>query len=122
MRRTAIRSRPQADPVTPELYRLLMGRDRGCVLARLDPTHRCIDRWGYPAHPWDPRALSVEHVKRDLRAGRRAKSIPAFTVIICLGTNVKPPSEKERAKLREYLAERYPEAWSAEGGEEATCE
>ncbi len=119
MRRTPLRAKPQADPVTPKLYRLLLGRDRGCVLAKLDPSHGCTDRWGYRTHPWDPRGLSVEHVKRDLRAGRRADSLPAFTAIICAGTNGKPPSKEERAKLREYLAERYPEAWSAEGREGA---
>lgn len=79
------------DRVTPELWQAVMERDKGCVLARLDPSHRCS---GY---------MTVEHVKSDLRMGKRAPSDLAHLVAMCYGGNVGVPSKTQRAALREYL-------------------
>ena len=48
MRRVAIRRKPKADPVTPELVDALRRRDLACVLSFLDEGHVCTDRWGDP--------------------------------------------------------------------------
>ena len=118
MRRTPLRAKPraEADRVTPELYRAVMGRDRGCVLAKLRPgRHVCRDRWGYVRSPHDSTALSLEHVKEELRMGQRGPSDEAHCLVLCFGSNVGVPSKEERAMLREYLRRLYPAEWGEEG-------
>lgn len=82
------------DPVTPEVWEAVMERDRGCVLARLDATHTCSGR------------LTLEHVKDQLRAGRRAPSDPQHLVVLCYASNVGVPSKTQRAAIRAYLESR----------------
>jgi hypothetical protein len=101
-----VRRRKQADPVTPELIEALLARDLGCVLSFLTEDHECRDRWGYAADWRDPLALTVEHVKSELRMGVRASSDLDHTVLLCFGANVGVPSKVERAAMRAYLAAR----------------
>ena len=105
MKRSPIRARPrpETDRVTAELYAYLMGRDRGCVLHKLDPTHLCKDRWGYSRSPYDPTALTVEHVHDALMMGKRAPSDRSHTLILCAGANIGVPSKAQREMLRAYL-------------------
>lgn len=101
MKRTPMkRSR---DPVTPELRRFVLERDRECVLVKRDAFHQCHDQWGTWHAPHDLNRLSVEHVKSELRMGVRAPSDPAHLVALCHGANVAVPSKDERAWMREYL-------------------
>ena len=91
------------DRVTPALYQAVMERDRSCILAQLDAAHVCRDRWGTP-HPSDAtHVLTIEHVKTDLRAGRRAPSDLRHCVAMCYTGNVGVPSKSQRALIREYL-------------------
>ena len=102
MNRSPIRRHATRDPVTPELRQAVLERDGwGCVLARLDPTHMCRDRWGerQPAF-WE---LTIEHVKSELRAGVRAPSDMAHLVAMCYGGNVGVPSKVQRNAIRAYL-------------------
>ena len=100
------RRKPKRDPVTPELVEALERRDIGCVLAFLQNGHECTDRWGDPCswkflhNPW---AITVEHVKSDLRMGVRAPSDLAHTVLLCAGTNIGVPSRTQRNLMRHYL-------------------
>jgi len=91
------------DPVTPELVAYLRTRDGMCVLAKLEPSHQCRDQWGTPHDPRATWKLSVEHIKTELRLGRRAPSDRRHTVLLCHGANVGVPSKAQRALLREYL-------------------
>ena len=95
--------RPSADRVTPELVAALRARDRGCVLARIDPEHGCRDAWGTPHASTDLDRLTVEHVKTEPRMGKRAPSDLAHTLLLCAAANVGVPSKVERVAFREYL-------------------
>jgi len=104
LRRTPIRRRPQPDPVTPEVRGAVLLRDGGCLLARLEPAHVCRDAWGNHHDPADLSKLSLEHVKDQLRMGRRGASDPAHLVALCYAANDRVPSKAQRTMFREYLA------------------
>lgn len=104
MKRSPIRRRARKDPVTPETHAAVLVRDRACVLSKRDPEHVCRDQWGNRHDPDDLARLSLEHVKSELRAGRRAPSDPAHLVAMCHGANLAVPSKAEREWMRGYLA------------------
>ena len=86
------------------LREAVMDRDGGCVLYRLEPGHVCYTRWG-SEHPWDATdLLTLEHVKAELRMGKRAPDDIGFLVALCGYANNRPPSKAQRALFREYLA------------------
>ena len=93
----------RADPVTPEMAERVFDRDRQCVLAKLDKTHGCRDQWGTPHPSWDRGYLTVEHVKSELRMGKRAPSDLAHLIALCGSANLRPPTKAQRAMFREYL-------------------
>lgn len=82
----------------------VLERDRRCVLFDLDPDHVCRDRWGQLHMPDARHLLTVEHVKSDLRMGRRAPDDMDHLVAMCWAGNVGVPSKEQRAKIRAYLA------------------
>ena len=84
------------DPVTPEMALATFARDRGCIAPRLGAESPC---WG---------RLTIEHVKRDLRMGKRGDLL----VSLCEG-HTEPgtragvswnATKVNRAKVRDYLA------------------
>lgn len=86
------------------LREAVMERDGGCILHFLEPGHECFTRFGTP-HRWDATDLcSLEHVKEDLRMGKRAPDDLGFLVALCGAANDRPPSKVQRAMFREYLA------------------
>ena len=88
----------------PGIYEAVMERDQGCVLYRLEPGHVCRTRWG-TEHPWNATALcTIEHVKSDLRMGKRAPDDLRFLVVLCGAANDRPPTKQQRELFREYLA------------------
>lgn len=95
------------DPVTPRLRLAVLERDRECLAKRFDDG-RC---WG---------RLTIEHVKRDYRLGVRAESDLAHLVTLCEGHTENGrragrqwnTAKENRARMRAYLAERYPEVWA----------
>lgn len=91
------------DPVTPELREAVMRRDRSCILARLDWDHICWDRWGQQHSASDTDRLTVEHVKSELRMGKRAPSDLGHLVAMCWRGNVGVPSKVQREAIRAYL-------------------
>lgn len=99
-----IRRKPRRDPVTPDVHSAVLIRDRQCVLATLEPGHECRDSWGYPHHPGDLAKLTLEHVKDELRMGRRGPSDEKHLVALCAAANLRPPTKEQRAAFREYLA------------------
>ena len=101
MRRTV----RKADPVTSEVRAFVLARDRMCIAAKLEPGHVCRDMFGYPHAPTDLGRMTLEHVKDQLRAGRRAPSDPVHLLTLCYGTNVNVPSKELRAGFRAYLRE-----------------
>lgn len=103
-RKRMARTSAKADPVTPEVRDAVLRRDGRCVAAILEPMHHeCRDMWGTPHRPDSLWKLTLEHVKDELRAGKRAPSDPEHLVALCYGANVGVPSKELRAKLREYL-------------------
>lgn len=105
--------RRKDDPVTAAVRWAVMKRDGACVLSKLNAAHVCRDRWGEIHRPDATRALTVEHVKDELRMGRRAPSDLAHLVALCHGANVGVPSKEERAWMRAYLRALYPEGVAA---------
>ena len=100
------------DPVSPQVHAEVIVRDRGCVLAGRIPNHVCRTVFG-DMHPWnDVEKLTLEHVKSELAMGKRAPSKVQYLVLLDGFTNNKPPSKEERAVMRAYLSDMYPEAWS----------
>jgi hypothetical protein len=94
------------DPVTVRMRWDVMHRDRMCVLAQLEQGHVCRDRYGNVHRPDDIQRLTVEHVKDELRMGKRASSDLSHLVAMCHASNVTVPSKAQRAAIREYLSER----------------
>ena len=92
-----------SDPVTHDIREDVFERDRGCVLARLDKAHQCRDQWNTPHPSWELGRMSLEHVKDELRMGKRAPSDPAHMVTLCWSANLRPPTKAQRAMFREYL-------------------
>lgn len=89
------------DPVTPELRLAVFARDGGCIAPYLGGTvHDC---WG---------RLTIEHVKSELRMGKRAPSDLAHCVALCEGHTepgmkagyVWNTNSRNRALVRDYLA------------------
>lgn len=96
--------RKRKDPVTPELRDFILNRDKECLAHKLDPEHVCRDTFGNPHSPYDLWRLSLEHVKSELRIGRRAPSDPRHLVALCYALNDRVPSKAEREAFRSYLA------------------
>lgn len=92
------------DLVTPELYRAVMLRDKGCILAKITAGHACRDRWGYPHAPTDLAKLTIEHVHDGYGLmGKRAPSDMAHCLALCAGANIGVPSKAQRTMFRAYL-------------------
>jgi hypothetical protein len=84
------------DCVTPEMAAETFARDKGCIAPRLGAESPC---WG---------RLTIEHVKRELRMGKRGDLL----VSLCEG-HTEPgmkagfqwnTNADNRAKVRDYLA------------------
>jgi hypothetical protein len=105
MKRTPLRRHSHKDPVSSELRLAVLERDGICLLWKLDPTHECRDRWGLAHRPDDLDLLTLEHVKSELRAGRRAESDMGHLVAMCYSGNVGVPSKSQRQAIRAYLEE-----------------
>lgn len=99
-----LRRRRHADPVTTEDRADVLSRDRGCVLAALEPGHECRDQWGNRHAAGDLARLSLEHVKAELRMGVRGPSTPDSMVALCMAANLRPPTKAQRTLFRKYLA------------------
>ncbi len=93
------------DPVTADVRRAVLLRDRMCILARLHPDHVCRDVWGFE-HPSDDLGrLTLDHVHDGYGLmGRRAPSDAGHLVALCGLANVSVPSHEDRVSFREYLA------------------
>lgn len=104
MKRSALHRRRHSDPVSPEDRADVFSRDKGCVLFWLEPGHECKDQWGNRHDPGDLARLSIEHVKPQLMAGKRAPSTPDHLVALCMAANLRPPTKAQRVLMREYLA------------------
>lgn len=104
MRRSPIRRKPHPDPVTPDVANTVLARDGVCVASKLDPFHRCRDRWGNDIDPRQLDRMTLDHVRDHAMMGKRAPSDPAHLVTLCwyahLNTNW---ATSHRAELREYL-------------------
>lgn len=95
--------RTKPDPVTAAVRWAVMHRDGACILSTLDRDHVCRDKWGEMHPPTDTRRLTVEHVKSELRMGKRAPSDLGHLVAMCHAGNVGVPSKEQRQAIREYL-------------------
>ena len=92
------------DRVPPELAQEVLRLDGGCVAPKVDHNEigNCRGR------------ITIEHVKRQLRTGRRAEPVRACLVSLCLGhteTGMKAGRQwntmaVNRAKIRDYIAAR----------------
>ena len=91
--------------VNSELRRAVLQRDQCCILLRLDPDHRCRDRWGEYHDPRDLDKLTIEHVKTERMMGKKAPTDLAHLVAMCAYANVAVPSRATRDAIRQYLRE-----------------
>ena len=107
-RHVPLRSRPKRDPVTAEVRDEVLWRDKGCLLARIEPEHVCRNRWGTVHSPTDLTELTLEHVKDALTMGKRAPSDPAHLIALCYVGNLRPPTKAQRAAFRAYLSALIP--------------
>lgn len=99
-----MRRRGHKDIVTPEVRAFVLRRDGECLAHKFDASHVCRDIWGTPHSPYDMDKCSLEHVKSELRLGRRAESDPAHLVALCAAANIGVPSKALRTYMRAYLA------------------
>jgi len=89
------------DRITPELAQAVFARDSGCIAPRLGAETPC---WG---------RITIEHVKAQLRMGKRAEPRPDRLVSICEGHSEPGmkagiswnATKANRAKVRAYLEE-----------------
>ena len=88
-----------------DLRHAVLKRDGCCLLLRLDPDHRCRDRWGEYHDPRDLDKLSIEHVKTERMMGKKAPTDLAHLVALCAYANVAVPSRATRDAMRQYLRE-----------------
>ena len=92
--------------VTPELRESILQRDGRCFLAD-DEGHVCRDLWGQEHAPDDLSKLTLEHVKDELTAGRRAPSDERHMLALCATANFRVPSKAVRARMRAYLQRQH---------------
>jgi hypothetical protein len=92
MKRSPLRRRPHADPVTPALRLAVIERDHGCIAVRLgeDPM-ACRGR------------LTLDHVKDAPRMGKRAPSDARHLVTLCEEHHLYGWATAHRPELRAYL-------------------
>ena len=88
-----------------DLRRAVLERDKYCILLRLDPDHRCRDRWGEYHDPRNLDKLTIEHVKLEPMMGKKAPTDLAHLVAMCAYANVAVPSRVTRDAIRQYLRE-----------------
>ena len=94
MKRSFLRRKPPKDPVTPEMYRMVMNRDRECVAPQLDPfqSGTCSGR------------LTLDHVRDFAMMGKRAPSDMRHLVVLCEEHHLYSGwATSHRGILREYL-------------------
>ena len=94
-----------SESVNPDLRHAVLRRDGCCILLRLDPDHRCRDRWGEYHDPRDLDKLTLEHVKLEPMMGKKAPDDMAHLVALCGYANVAVPSRAMRDGMRQYLRE-----------------
>lgn len=88
------------DPVTPELRLALFERDGSCIAPLVGGS--ALDCWG---------RSTIEHVKSELRLGRRAPSDMGHCVVLCEGHSENGSrggfqwntAKQNRAAVRAYL-------------------
>lgn len=91
------------DHVKPSVHAEVIVRDGACILSFLEPGHVCRDLFGDVHDSRDVGKCTLEHVKDDLRMGKRAPSDAAHMVLLCYAANLRPPTKEQRALFREYL-------------------
>jgi len=101
--------RDLADIVTPEMHAYILLRDRMCFAAMKDPAHQCRDRWGNQHAADDLARLTLDHVHRAARAGKRAESVKGCLIAMCGDANNNGWASAHRQDERDYLAEKEPE-------------
>lgn len=104
MRRTPLRHKTPPGRVQGDTRREVLERDKGCVLAFLEPGHVCRDQWQRIHEPEDLGKLTVEHVKDEIGMAKRAPSDPAHMVALDFAANIRPPTKAQRGLFRAYLA------------------
>jgi len=96
--------KPHRDPVTPALREYILSRDKRCFATRVEPEHRCRDRWGILHRPDALELLTLDHVKDAARIGLRAPSDARHLVAMCFWANVNGWASAHRNEERAYLA------------------
>jgi hypothetical protein len=111
-----VKRRPHRDPVTPELREEVMRRDDWrCIAPFIErewgccaDIGRCKSRWGERAEVieglYDRSALTLDHVKDEPRAGKRAPSDRRHLVTVCAFHHLDSGwATSHRNALRWYL-------------------
>lgn len=105
------------DPVTPEVRREVIRRDkRECMAPILDfNAGPCRDRWGQPISVLREEHITLDHVKDKPKFGEiekrgpkrknryRAPSDPAHLISLCWGHHLGGWATAHRPVIREYL-------------------
>ena len=79
------------------LRRLVIERDRECVILLADASHVCRDRWGEPHRPDDRTKLTLEHVRE--HAGGKRRDDPGWCVAVCYAANAERPVGKRMREM-----------------------
>lgn len=106
LRRSWLRPKPrdEDDKVTPAMHAAILARDKECVQHKLDPTHICRDRNGYPHSPDKLALLTLDHVHDMATMGKRAPSDRAHLVALCFGSHITSGwATSHRPDLRRYI-------------------
>jgi len=94
MQRSPLRRKRRSDPVTPDMYDLVLKRDKTCRAPVLDPSQsgNCWGGW------------TLDHVRDQPMMGKRAPSDAAHLVLLCMNHHVWTHwATSHRPLLREYL-------------------
>ena len=80
LRKSELRSKARKDKVTPGTAEYVASRDGRCVMAILEPTHQCHDRYGNRIA--SDGVYELDHVDNG-GTGKRGPSTPSNLVRLC---------------------------------------
>jgi hypothetical protein len=102
--------RPEEDKVPPELAHYIFRRDRICIARRKEGSaHICRTRFGDVHEPDDWDYLTLEHVKLELRAGKRAEPTKRTLTLACGWANNEGWCSANRIWVRDYIYDEEPD-------------
>ncbi len=108
MKRSFIRRKPHADPVTPTVYETVIERDRWAAWNRRRTMYPCVAAALFPDQSvMCSGRVTLDHVKDEPQMGKRAPSDPQHLVTLCAYHHLEGWATSHRPLLRWYLRSIY---------------